>query len=92
MKKWHVLFEDDRQGPEVLEAEDPAQISRRVHSAVSTGEVEGRKVLGMWITQRKGKQVNVLMVHGRAPAYIDRLYRRSQPPRYAPQNRLFLSR
>jgi hypothetical protein len=83
MKKWHVLFEDERNGSKILEAgNDPAQISKNFHSAAATGRIDGRKVLGMWITQQMGEQVSVLMVHGAAPDDIYRQYRMVQPARH----------
>jgi hypothetical protein len=69
VKKWYAIF--DRR-PRRSERVD-APLYRFDHVA-KTGELDGRKILGMWIIDEESERVDVTKIHGSVPENILHLY------------------
>jgi len=69
VKKWYVIF--DRR-PRRSERVD-APMYNFDHVA-KTGELDGRRILGMWIIDEETEEVDVTKIHGSVPENILRLY------------------
>ncbi len=67
MRKWHAIFEDDPQTDK--DVEEPL---KRFEDAATAGEINGRKVIAMWIIDEATEQADVIKVAGRVPGNIAR--------------------
>ncbi len=79
MIKWCALFEDGYQREVLIEAADEqpqrAGVLKRFEDARTANEINGRKVIGMWIIDYATEQADVIKIHGRVPENIDTRFR-----------------
>jgi hypothetical protein len=69
VKQWHVVF--DRR-PGLSERVDTPLY--RFDYVAKTGELDGRRIFGMWVIDNETEQVDVNRIHGHVPENILRLY------------------
>lgn len=72
MKYWYAIFEDDPSKQICIEAgSNGAELLSRFDVAEKSGEIDARKVIGMWVIDDATKRKEVIRRHGdRIPADI----------------------
>ena len=91
MRKWYAAFEDSISDEPTIISASPREAAtlRRFDTVAKAGEIEGRKIYGMWIIDHDTEQGDVPRVHGAIPLEIQRRHqewkarqkRRKEKPR-----------